>query len=290
MSKIKISGFADEICADFDEQLSGLVTLGMEYICLRAVDKKGISEYSLDEFKSVIVPKLDKNNIKVSSLGSPIGKILIDDEEGYEKQKKQLEVLCQMCNELQCKYIRMFSFYMPKDSDPISYKEQVIEKLKVFVNIAEKYNVILIHENEKGIYGDTGERCRELFTNIKSPCFKAAFDFANFVQCEEDTLECWDKIKENVVYIHIKDANASNHQNVLCGTGDGNITQILKQAIDGGYEGFLTLEPHLFIFDTLQTLEVEDANNIIKKQKYNTGFEAYKAQYDATKEILSKIM
>ncbi len=290
MSKIYLSGFADEICVDFDEQLSGIASLGMEYICLRTADKKGIAEFSLDDFKNELAPKLNRKNIKVSSLGSPIGKIQIDDEEGFEKQQSQLEVLCQICNELQCKYIRMFSFYMPKDSNPDIYKEKVIEKLKVFVKIAEKYDVILIHENEKDIYGDTADRCCEIFANIKSPNFKAAFDFANFVQCNQDTLECWERLKDVVVYIHIKDATVSHNENVLCGTGEGNIPQILKQAIQGGYEGFLTLEPHLFLFDALQSLEIEDAKDIIKKQKYSTGLEAFKAQQDAIKEILLNII
>ena len=77
--------------------------------------------------------------------------------------------------------------------------------------------------------------------------FKAIFDFANFVQCGEDTQECYDLLKDEIVYIHIKDAVSTDSQNVVCGTGEGKIPEILAQAIDSGYKGFLTLEPHLVL-------------------------------------------
>lgn len=290
MKNIYLSGFSDEISIDFIEQLDGVASLGMEYVCLRTVNKKNIVDYTLLEFKEEILPKLNAKNIKVSSIGSPIGKIQISDEKGFEKQKEQLEVLCEICQVIKCKYIRIFSFYMSENENPNIYKDQVVSKLQEFTNIAEKYNIILIHENEKDIFGDTLDRCKLILDSIKSPNFKAAFDFANFVQCKQDTLDCWDKLKEWVVYIHIKDATTEHNENVLCGTGQGNIEKILRQAIkENGYTGFLTLEPHLFLFDALQSLEIEDASNIIKKKKYGTGLEAYKAQYDAIQEILSNI-
>lgn len=290
MDEIRLSGFADEICVDFFEQLDGVISLGMNYICLRTVNKKSIAEYTLEEVKKDVIPLLNKKNIKVSSLGSPIGKIQIDDDNEFEKQKIQLENLCKICNELDCKYLRMFSFYIPEDDNSDIYEQQVIEKLEYFLKIAEKYKVILIHENEKDIYGDTVERCCKLFENINSPYFKAAFDFANFVQCKQNVDECWEKLKDNVVYIHIKDATSQHNENVLCGTGEGNIEKILKKAIEtDGYRGFLTLEPHLFMFDALQSLEIEDAKDIIKVNKYETGLDAYKAQLYAVKEMLKTI-
>ena len=107
--KIIISGFADEIDPQLDVQLKVVKDLGMEYICFRAADGKGVAEYTLDEVKESILPRLNAAGVKVSSLGSPIGKIDIDDDAAYEKQLAQLDTLCQICNLLDCKYIRMFS-------------------------------------------------------------------------------------------------------------------------------------------------------------------------------------
>ena len=290
MDKIYISGFSDEISANFDEQLATVKKLGMTHISLRAADGKGIADYTPDEIRTQIKPRLESAGIGVSSLGSPIGKVFVDDEAGFEKQLEQLETLCWICKMLNCKYIRMFSFYIPEGKNPADYREVVIEKLKKYAAIAEKHGIILIHENEKDIYGDIAVRCKDVLDAVDSPCFKAVFDFANFVQCGEDTLKCWELLKDQVVYIHIKDAVPDDNENVLCGTGTGNIAQILKQAIrEEGYTGFLTLEPHLVLFGTLQSLEIAAATDVIKENKYKDGAEGFSAQHAALVEILNAI-
>ena len=290
MDKIYISGFSDEISEKFDEQLATVKKLGMTHISLRAADGKGIADYTPGEVRTLLLPRLQEAGIGVSSLGSPIGKVYVDDEAGFAKQLEQLENLCWICKMLDCKYIRMFSFYIPEGKNPADYRDVVLEKLKQYTAIAEKHGVVLIHENEKDIYGDIAVRCKDVLDAVNSPNFKAAFDFANFVQCGEDTAQCWELLKEHVVYIHIKDAVPDNNENVLCGTGTGKIAQILKQAIrEEGYEGFLTLEPHLVLFGTLQSLEIAAATDVIKENKYKDGAEGFSAQHAALVEILNAI-
>ncbi len=286
---LMISGFSDEISSEFDTQLEVVSNLGMHYISLRGIDGKNIGDYTVDEIKETVLPRLQRWEIGVSSIGSPIGKVFINDEEGYENQKVMLDRLCQISNLIDCKYIRIFSFYIPKDEDADQYKEEVIRKIKEFATIAEKYNVILLHENEKDIYGDIARRCHEILKAVASPSFKAIFDFANFVQCGEDTQECYDLLKDEVVYIHIKDAVSTDSQNVVCGTGEGKIPEILAQAIDSGYKGFLTLEPHLVLFDSLKDLELEEATDIIKDNKGLDGAGGYKLQYESLLNILKTI-
>jgi sugar phosphate isomerase/epimerase len=286
---LMISGFSDEISSDFDTQLEVVSNLGMNYISLRGIDGKNIGDFTVDEIKENVLPRLQKAGIGVSSIGSPIGKVFINDEEGFAKQKLMLDTLCQISNLLQCKYIRIFSFYIPKGEDADQYRDQVVSKLMEYAAIAEKYNVILLHENEKDIFGDIARRCHEILTEVGSPSFKGIFDFANFVQCGEDTQECYDLLKDEIVYIHIKDAVTSDSQNVVCGTGEGKIPEILAQFIKSGYKGFLTLEPHLVLFDSLKDLELEDATEIIKDNKGLDGAGGYKLQYEALLEILRKI-
>ena len=291
--KIIISGFADEIDPNLDVQLRVVRELGMDHICLRAADGKGVADYSLEEFQEKILPRLQAAGVKLSSLGSPIGKIDIHDEEAYRQQLEQLDTLCRICQISDCKYIRMFSFWMPKGENPDDYTDLVLEKLAGFAKVAEKYDVILIHENEKDIYGDTGRRCKVILDRLASPHFKAAFDFANFVQCGEDTAACWELLKEHVVYIHIKDAQVGNNLNVLCGTGDGKIPQLLPKIIrEDGYEGFLTLEPHLVIFSTFKALEALDAEQAeahFAHSSAKNGEEGYAMQYHALMDILKTI-
>jgi sugar phosphate isomerase/epimerase len=286
---LMISGFSDEISSDFNTQLEVVSNLGMHYISLRGIDGKNIGDFSVDEIKENVLPRLEKSNIGVSSIGSPIGKVFINDEDDFVKQKTMLDTLCQISNLLDCKYIRIFSFYIPKGEDADNYRDDVISKLKEFAAIAEKYDVILLHENEKDIYGDNAKRCHEILTEVGSPYFKGIFDFANFVQCGEDTQACYDLLKDEIVYIHIKDAVTTDSQNVVCGTGEGKIPELLAQFIQSGYKGFLTLEPHLVLFDSLKDLELEEATEVIKDNKGLDGASGYKLQYEALLEIIEKI-
>ena len=189
MQGITISGFADEICNDFAQQLTVVKRLGMAYISLRSAWGKNIADYTPDEIRETVLPCLQTAGVKVSSLGSPIGKIDIQDEPAFQRQLAQLESLCGICKLLDCRYIRVFSFFIPPEQDPEAFRDRVLEKLAQFESAARQHGIILLHENEKGIYGDTAGRCLTLLRSIGSPYLRAAFDYANFVQCGQDTVQ-----------------------------------------------------------------------------------------------------
>ncbi|WIL68510.1 sugar phosphate isomerase/epimerase family protein [Staphylococcus cohnii] len=286
---IEISGFSDEIASDFQTQLKTVNELGMRYISLRGINDKNIGDYSVEMIKKDVVPRLKQWDIGVSSIGSPIGKIYINDEDAFKKQLAMLKALCEISQLLNCQYIRIFSFYIPKEDNFDAYKDIVISKLKEFAKIAEQYNIILLHENEKDIFGDIARRCKFILDEVNSPNFKAIFDFANFVQCGEDTQDCYDLLSDDTAYIHIKDAVYKDNFNVLCGTGDGQIESILVQFFESGYQGFLTLEPHLVVFDAIKDLELEHSTETIQNSAAKDGAEGYKMQYEALLKILSNI-
>ena len=286
---IEISGFSDEIASDFQTQLKTVNELGMSYISLRGINDKNIGDYSVEMIKKDVVPLLKQWDIGVSSIGSPIGKIYINDEDAFKKQLAMLKTLCEISQLLNCQYIRIFSFYIPKEDNFDTYKDIVISKLKEFTKIAEQYNIILLHENEKDIFGDIARRCKLILDEVNSPNFKAIFDFANFVQCGEDTQDCYDLLSDDIAYIHIKDAVYKDNFNVLCGTGDGQIESILVQFFESGYQGFLTLEPHLVVFDAIKDLELEHSTETIQNSAAKDGAEGYKMQYEALLKILSNI-
>ncbi len=288
MRKELISGFADEICESFTTQLETLNELGIKYICLRAIDGRGIITFTEEEAKSYILPTLNKYGVKVSSLGSPIGKIDIDDDNAFEEQLVALERLCKIANILDCKFIRLFSFWMPKGEDPEKYKDLVFEKMAKFIAICEKYDVIPMHENEKDIYGDIATRCKALYDHFANTTLCSAFDFANLVQCGEDTVKSYEMLKEYIKYVHIKDAVLEDI--VLFGTGDGNAHEILKRLKNDGYDGHLTLEPHLHMFSSFKDLEIdEEAMERMSKSHFADGKSAFAAQYNALCEILDEI-
>lgn len=280
-NKIEISGFADEIAEDLKTQIEVIKKMGISHIEMRGVNGKPLVEHSLEEVKEV-KRQLDENQIKLSSIGSPIGKILIteDFEEHFELYKKTVEI----AKIMETPYIRMFSFFIPEGEEPEKYKSQVFERLQKFADYARDHQVVLLHENEKEIYGDNAKRCLEIMQEFYGEHFKAVFDFANFVQCNQDTREAYQLLKPYISYIHIKDAKAESGIVVPAGYGDGNVEEILKSLLEEGYEGFLSLEPHLTDFTGFGTLE----QNGELEQRKMSGEEAYTTAYRALKEILNK--
>ena len=251
----KISGFADEIASDIKTQFEVLSKLGIEYFEPRFVNGKNISELNDSEVLS-LKEKMDKCGIKVSSIGSPIGKIkLTDDFEAHFELFKRVVKTAKM---LDCKYIRIFSFYHDGGEWTEDEKTQVFAQLKRFIDYAKAENVVLLHENEKDIYGDIADRCLELMKEFYCDNFKAVFDPANFVQCGQDTKEAYKMLESYIEYMHIKDAKAEDGTVVPSGYGDGNLKFILDSLFAKGYDGYLSLEPHLGSFEGLAALEIDD--------------------------------
>jgi sugar phosphate isomerase/epimerase len=273
-----ISGFADEIDKSVAKQIKVLKDLGQNYVEFRSGDGKGIAEYTLEE--AIVLKKtLDEAGIKVSAIGSPIGKIKITEDftDHFELYKHVVE----LAHILDTHYIRMFSFYIPSGHNPEDYKEEVFLRIDKMVEYAKENGVILLHENEKDIYGDIASRCEALMGEFYGEHFKLTFDFANFIQCNEDTLEAFHMLKPYIHYVHIKDALCSNHEVVLPGKGDGNIYSILNMLDDMGYDGFLSLEPHLVDFSGLDKLEVRS-----QSKKLEDGAYAYSMAYEGLVKLI----
>ncbi len=249
---IQLSGFADEIDTNLGKQIEVLKKLQMNHVEMRGVNGKGLVDYSINEARE-IKKQLDESGIQLSSVGSPIGKIKITDD--FAPHMELYKHTVEIAHEMETPYIRMFSFFMPEHESYDPYRGKVMDQLGQFVDYAKASNIILLHENEKDIYGDVADRCLELMKEFYGEHFKAVFDFANFVQCKQDTLSAYEMLKPYIAYIHIKDALWSDGSVVPAGHGDGNVEKILKMLKDSGYQGFLSLEPHLADFAGFSSLE-----------------------------------
>ena len=263
MSNFMLSAFADEIDMDLKTQMDTLEKHDIYYIEIRGVNGKGIVEYSLEEVKK-IKKSLDQRGFKISSIGSPIGKILITDD--FAPHLELFKHTLNIAKILESKYIRMFSFFMPPAEAPEKYRAEVMHRWNEFVKVAKGYDIILLHENEKDIYGDTAKRCLDILQTMNCEYVKAVFDPANFVQCNVKTYpQAFTLLKDYVVYMHIKDAVYSDHHVVPAGQGDGKVKEILTYLQNNNYNGFLSIEPHLGFFDGLKSLELDSNNNHITK-------------------------
>lgn len=284
MENILLSGFADEISPDFNRQIEVLNRLGMHYMEIRGVDKRGIDTYSEAEALEV-KRRLDDGNIRVSSLASPIGKIEITKE--FSDHFEHFKHVVELAHILDTRYIRMFSFFIPEGGHADDYRTQVFERLGAMVSYAEKQEVVLLHENEKDIYGDSVERCRLLMDEFYGDSFRAVFDFANFIQCGQSAEKAFETLKPFIEYVHIKDARMSDGTIVPAGEGDGRIGEILGKLTRSGYKGFVSLEPHLTEFEGLQGLEREGAS--LQGMQKMDGEQAFTIAFNALGKILNTL-
>lgn len=282
MEHIILSGFSDEIAPELDLQLAAIREWGLSHIELRAADGVNVSDFSTEKVKEV-KNKLAGAGVSVSSIGSPIGKIGMEEDFAphLEKLKRTLEIQ----KELGAPYLRMFSFYIPQGRAPEDFREEVLDRVGRMAEEAKAWDSMLLHENEKGIYGDSAPRCKELLEAFYGPHFKAVFDFANFVQVGQQTLPAYELLKPYVEYVHVKDAQWDTGAVVPAGQGDGHVKEILTDLIGGGWKGFLSLEPHLTDFAGLAALEQDPQ----KRGSALDGKSAWKLALDSLKEILAGI-
>lgn len=275
MWNINISGFADEISSDINEQFEGLKDIGLKFFEPRNISGTSIAALDISQAKE-LKNKMDANGIKASSIGSPIGKIDIKDA---EKHIELLKSVVETAKILDCGKIRMFSFF-----NAYSERNAVMENLHKMVEYAEKNDILLLHENEKDIYGDTIDRVKDIFATIKSDNFKAVFDAANFIQCGQNPNQAFDEIFDNIKYMHIKDAKADGEV-VPAGKGVTDYYKILKKLYDTNYNGFLSLEPHLGSFEGLAALELDDKMLSLEKSDKSK----FKIAYMALNNIIDEV-
>lgn len=282
MARFLLSAFADEADKMLQGQIAALHANGIGQVELRGVNGKNVSLLTESEAEEAAA-LLKSENIAVSSIGSPYGKIQITEDftEHFELYKKGLK----LAKIFGAEHIRMFSFYIPQGEEPAKYRDEVFRRLDMMCGEALKADVQLLHENEKGIYGDTDDRCLDILTAFSGRIL-GVFDPANFIQCGCKPLEAMAKLKDHIAYMHIKDALAADGSVVPSGCGDGHVKELLTLMSERADGMTLSLEPHLQVFDGLGGLQDEEVKH---KYVFADNTAAFAAAADALKGILKEI-
>ncbi len=287
MAEFLLSAFADEAGGGLLEQIAALKENGLTHIEPRGLDEGNISNYTAAQAKEV-KKVLDANGIGVSSIGSHFGKINIRDDftAHFESFKQCVENACI----LGTPNIRMFSFYMPEGEDPAVYRDEVFVRLEQMADYARKSDIWCCHENEKGIFGDIDDRCLDILTTFEGK-IKGIFDPANFIQCHVEILPAYEKLKDYIEYMHVKDCRMKDGFVVPCGKGDGHLAELLRLFSKKDGKRFLTLEPHLKVFDGLKDLEQSGGAESVKEEyEYPSNRAAFDAACAAFRSVLDEAL
>jgi sugar phosphate isomerase/epimerase len=215
---------------------------GVRHIELRSILKTNVldlTDLQVAELKSL----LDRHGFRLSAIGSPVGKVLID--QPFEPHRRRFERALEMCRVFGTPNVRVFSYYKPAGTDWAGWRGEVLARMGEKVRLAEKAGVRLLHENEHNIYGDDPRRVVDLLQSLDSPQLRAAYDAANYVFCGYDPWEGWQATKDWTTHFHIKDWVAGATHGSLAGEGQGRLPEVMAEAVARNYDGFATLEPHL---------------------------------------------
>ena len=269
MANLMLSAFADEYASDLTEQLEALQGFEINFLELRHADGKNVSEMSCADVAE-IEKKLDAYGVKVSAIGSPLGKIKIDGD--LDVHLELTRRICEMAARLQTKYVRVFSFYPPSDGEIASHRDQVLDMLGKMLDIADQFGVMLCHENEARIYGESPAQCVDLLSHFGGR-LRAVFDMGNFVlDGYKPYPDAYEMLLPYIEYFHITDAFYRGAI-VPAGMGEAQIGEILSDfSRRAGRDFFVSLEPHLETFSGLNALTNVSFENPYKYENQKTAF------------------
>jgi len=305
---IRLSAFADEISPDLPEQIATLKRENIAHIDLRGAWNTNVLDLS-DEQAISIKESLEGHGIKVAAIGSPIGKVPVDSP--FDEHLERFERAIKLAHLFGTSLVRIFSFYAPaglsvlagerpvgagvvrcgagtlgspsltpQDADPAdpdSWRDEVVWRLREMIKRARAAGITLIHENERGIYGDTIARCVDLLQECNDTHFQAVFDPANFIQCGQTPYpDAYEALRPWLHYMHVKDALPDGRV-VAAGEGAAHWPELLQRLRQDSYDGFFSLEPHLVFAGTYQGFSGPElfryASQALQQMLQNIGWE-----------------
>ena len=245
------TGFADEAEKTLAGQISTLREVGWPAIELRLIDGKNVCDQTEDEWKQTW-EHLQSEDIAVVGFGGQIGNWARAIDTDFQLDIDELKRVAPRMRQVQCKFLRIMSY--PNSSDrPLSradWKRETVRRIKELAVIAEGEGIVLGHENCSG-YGETAEGFLELVEAVDSPAFQLIFDTGNNSLHDHNTQVTWDyyqACRSEITHVHIKAAKPgpTEGEYVACYVDEDPVQQrILDDLESTGYDGWLSIEPHL---------------------------------------------
>lgn len=285
--RVILTGFADEAANQKTavQQFAAFAALGLQYYSVRFIDVgtgiKNVMKLATSEIQKVRELQ-NEYGLNVSSIGSPIGKVKLQDVEDGTKNAyvpfakylaQDVKHVCEVAHAFETKLIRGFSFYHPKGTDPRDHLAQAVEQLGQIAEACHRSDLTFGLEIEANLVGQTGQLLAEIYRQVNHPAMMLVFDAANII-CQgyspAETFEQYLAMKPGLGWMHIKDYRSperatkgghvdeeSLHHFVPADVGDAAHEAILRDFAPAipvlekklkrrGIPGvFLDLEPHL---------------------------------------------
>jgi sugar phosphate isomerase/epimerase len=290
---MKVMGIGDEAATLLAGQIEACRELGWESIEMRAVQCPGFSKMNFHDLPEgafeMAVEQLETANLKVYCFGSAIMNWAKKVSDPFEITEAEVKRTIPRMQRLGVKYVRIMSF-KPDDDDykiPTEVFRRVREVTKRFLDAG----IQPLHENCMNYGGMSWQHALELLD--KCPGLKWLFDPANprfnsdrskpKPWSSQDPWEFWTHVRDYSEHIHIKDAkwnpDKKDADYTWPGEGEGRVRDILKDAMVRGYQGAVSIEPHMVVV-------FHDANSKANDADARRNFVEYGRRTEAMVEEL----
>jgi len=256
LKEIYLTGFADEAAPGIDDQIRITKKLGWSNIEARNIDGVNIHDLPEEKFDEV-AGKLEDAGVQVNCFGSGIANWGTKLDDPFEDTLEKVNRAIPRMRRLGSKLIRIMSFAFPGEGEDLREEER-FARLREITDMFSDAGIVPVHENCMNYGGLSYEHTLNMIENV--PGLKLVFDTGNPVfnkdfskpkpRPYQSSWEFYSHVKEHVAYIHIKDARMGDDGKEIYtwpGEGDGDVIPILKDLIGGGYQGGISIEPHLAV-------------------------------------------
>jgi L-ribulose-5-phosphate 3-epimerase len=260
MKQFDLGVITDEVTPEFEKALLWAKGFGLEWVELRFVWGKYVTEFTPDDVKRA-KELLAKHGLKVSVVDSPYFKTLLPGTQSkfdtgkpdplqsdFSKQTAVLERAIARAKDFGTDKVRIFSFL--RVEDPKSVFDRVAKELDRTAAIAQREGIRLVLENEFSCNVATGVESAAMLKAVKSPALGLNWDPGNAYAAGEtpfpDGYEPLDK--KRLWHMHLKDADpvpkAGEPKWMPIGGGKIDFLGQFRALIKDGYKGTMSLETH----------------------------------------------
>jgi sugar phosphate isomerase/epimerase len=258
-----LTGFADEAAPDIDGQIRATKELGWQTIESRNIDGTNIHDVPEAVFEKV-AGKLQDAGVQINCFGSTIanwGKSITDP---FDITLEEVNRAIPRMQRLGTKLIRIMSYAVLDDRESDDQmEEERFRRLRILHQTFTDAGLTPVHENCMNYGGMSWQHTLRLIENV--PGLKLVFDTGNPVFTDDrakpkpypkqSSWEFYSHVKEHIAYVHVKDGRFVEESGGLFpkveytfpGEGDGDVVRIVRDLLESGYDGGLSIEPHLSV-------------------------------------------
>lgn len=296
-----LTGFADEASADLAGQIRATRELGWRWIELRRCGSTNVHDIPEAEFEAA-VELLRGSGVGINCFGSAIGNWAKQIDKPFDDSLAEARRAIPRMQRLGTKLVRIMSFAVRKDAAGALHPDQMeaerFRRLRELVALFRDAGITPVHENCNN-YGGMGPSFTLKMLDAV-PGLSLVFDTGNPTHSDDVAADpgpegkrpkqsAWDfyrQVRERVEYVHIKDGKIGpdgKHVHTWPGEGAGDVRRIVADLLARGYDGGISMEPHLAVVYHDPAITSPDAIRFANYVEYGRRFERLLAELRATR-------